>query len=65
MIVAATRNGIGTILEFFARHRQSYKDATIKIGRHEIEMKGYTIDEVKGLFDSPRVQKLLRELRKP
>ncbi len=64
LIVSATKKALGPVLEFFAAHRKSYKDATVKIGRNEISLKGYTIDEVKGLFESPTVQKLLREIKK-
>jgi len=64
LIVSATKKALVPVLEFFAAHRKSYKDATVKIGRNEISLKGYTIEEVKGLFESPMLQKLLKEIKK-
>jgi hypothetical protein len=64
LIVSATRKGLGAVLEFFATHRQSFKDATVVLGRDEISLKGYTIEEVRGLFESPAMQKLLKEMKK-
>lgn len=64
VIVAATGKALGPLLAFFAANRPSYRDATVKIGRTEIALKGYTAEEVRGLLDSPEVLKLLKELKK-
>lgn len=64
IITSATKGAIGKVLEFFAQHRQSFKDASIKIGTQEISLTGYSIEEVKGFFDSPGFQKALRGVKK-
>ena len=64
VVVSAARAVLGRVLGFFAQHRQSFKDAVIKIGPEEISMTGYTMDEVRGLLDSDAVRKLLREMKK-
>lgn len=64
VITSATKGAISKVLGFFAQHRQSFKDASIKIGTEEISLTGYSIEEVKGFFDSPSFQKALRGVKK-
>jgi len=64
IIVSASKGAIGKVLDFFSTHRQSFKDATVKIGKEEISLSGYTMNEVKDFFDSKPVQKALRDLKK-
>lgn len=64
VVTSATKGAIGKVLEFFAQHRQSFKDASVKIGTEEISLTGYSIDEVKEFFDSPSFQKALRGVKK-
>lgn len=64
VITSATKNALGKVLEFFAQHRQSFKDASVKIGTEEISLTGYSIEEVKGFFDSPSFQKAMRGVKK-
>ena len=63
IVVVATRAAISTLLAFFTLHRQRFKDAVVKIGKDEVSLKGYSSEEVLALLDSPRFQKLLRELK--
>lgn len=64
ILTSATKGAIGKVLEFFLQHRQSFKDASIKIGTEEISLTGYSIEEVKGFFDSPSFQKAMRSVKK-
>ena len=64
IIVSASRDAIAKVLGFFAQHRQSFKDASVKIGKEEISLSGYSIEEVKDFFDSKPFQKALRGLKK-
>lgn len=64
VILSASRVALGKALEFFAQHRQSFKDASIKIGTEEVSLTGYTVEEVRGFLDSPSFQKTLRSLKK-
>lgn len=63
IVVSATKKSVGKVLQFFAQYRQSFKDATVKIGPKEISLKGYTMEEVIGFFESEGVQKALTEMK--
>lgn len=64
LIVAASIKAIGDVLQFFALHRQSYKDASIKIGRDEVSLTGYSTAEIESLLESPAVAKLVKHFDK-
>lgn len=63
IVVSATKKSVGKALKFFAQYRQSFKDAAVKIGPKEISLKGYSMEEVIGFFDSEAVQKMLHEMK--
>jgi len=54
---------ISKALEFYATHRDSYKNAEIKIGKHEISMKGYTIEQIRKLSESGEIEKMIWKIK--
>lgn len=64
VIVSAAGEVLRRLITFFAKHRESYRGATLKIGPEEVSITGYTSEELRGLLDSGAVQKLLREMKR-
>lgn len=63
IILLASKGAVGKVVDFFATHRQRFKDATVKIGKEEISLTGYSKDEVLELFESKSFQKALTNLK--
>jgi hypothetical protein len=64
IIVSASKGAVGKVLDFFSQHNQKFKGATVKIGKEEISLSGYSLEEVKEFFDSKPFQKALRAVKK-
>lgn len=64
IILSASGGAIAKLLDFFTAHRESFKDATVKIGKEEISLSGYKMDEVKDFLDSDQFKKAMRSLKK-
>jgi hypothetical protein len=64
VIVSASKGAVGKVLDFFSQHNQRFKGATVKIGKEEISLSGYSLEEVKEFFDSKHFQKALRAVKK-
>lgn len=61
LILAATRGTLNKVLDFFIQNRQSFKDATVKIGKDEISLQGYSMNDIQDFFKLEAVQQLLKE----
>jgi hypothetical protein len=64
IILSASKGAVGKVIEFFSSHRQRFKDATVKIGKNEISLSGYSINEVENFLDSKSFKTALRDLKK-
>jgi hypothetical protein len=64
VIISAARKVIAKALGLFTEHRKSFHGASIKIGKEEISLTGYTMEEIEGLLESGAILKHLRELKK-
>lgn len=64
IILAAGKDTIFKVLNFFVKHRDSLKNATVKVGKDEIELSGYSMKEVEDFIESGNVEKVMSALRK-
>jgi hypothetical protein len=64
VIISAARKAIGRVLGFFSEHRKSFNGASIKIGKEEISLTGYTMEEIQGLLESGVLLTHLRAVKK-
>ena len=64
VVLAATKGALNRVLTFFIQHRQSFKDATVKIGKDEISLQGYSMDDIQDFFKLDAVQQLLKDRAK-
>jgi hypothetical protein len=64
IITSLGKGAIGKFLDFFAKHRERFKGATVKIGTKEVALTGYSMEEVQNLLSSGAIQKIQREMKK-
>jgi hypothetical protein len=64
VILIAGNRALNKVLNYFLERRKGLKDATVKIGKDEISLSGYSVDEVKALIESGSVDKLVKEFNK-
>jgi|GEM_PF-5428198 len=64
VILVAGNRALNKVLNYFLERRKTLKDAIVKIGKDEISLSGYSIDEVKALIESGSVEKLVKEFNK-
>lgn len=64
IILVAGTHGLRKVLQYVLDHRKNLKDASVKIGKEEISLTGYSIKEVKDLIESGSIDKVLKQLQK-
>lgn len=64
VIILTGLNGLKSVLRYFIDRRTSLKDASVKIGKEEISLTGYSIQEVEKFLGSDSVEKILKEMKK-
>jgi hypothetical protein len=64
IIFSAAKGTIGKVLEFFVKHRESFKGASLKIGPKEVALTGLTKQEMEDILASGNIEKILAEMRK-
>jgi uncharacterized membrane protein len=64
IIVSASKGAVGKVFDFLSQHNQRFKGASVKIGKEEISLSGYSLEEVKNFFDSEPFQKALQAVKK-
>ena len=63
-VVSSVKKAFTKLLDFFAKHRESFKDAVVKIGPDEVSLKGYTMQEIQEFMASGSVEKILKAMKK-
>jgi hypothetical protein len=64
LVTAATNTILSKVLRFFVEHRQSFKDAKVRIGPDEISLEGYSMEEIIRFSTTDPIAELLREMKK-
>ncbi len=63
VIVMANVSVIGLALKLFQANRTRFREATIKVANSEIEIHGYSPDELQRLIDSGNLSELMDQLK--
>jgi hypothetical protein len=64
IIIVAGTEGLRKVFRYFLDHRKNLKDASVKIGKDEISLTGYSIKEVQDFIESGSIDKILKQINK-
>jgi hypothetical protein len=63
IILGTGKDAILKVLRFFSKHRESLKAASVKIGKDEVQLTGYSIKEVTEFIESGNVEKIITAIK--
>lgn len=64
IITSISKHITDKLAGFLSQNKHQFKDIKLKIGKEEISLSGYSMEEVKDFFDSKPVQNALQSLKK-
>jgi hypothetical protein len=64
VILTSTVLALDKVLNFYVQNRKSLKEATIKIGKDEIELSGFSNEELNAFVESGSIAKIKEQMGK-
>ena len=63
MLVSTGVVVLGKFLKFFNKNREHMKSATVKIGKKQVELSGYSSQEISDILANDQVGKIIEQLQ--
>jgi len=63
VILGTVGVGLRKFVDFWSLHRTQFKDARLKIGKDDVSLQGYSVEELKNILDTGHIETILKLLK--